>query len=67
MLVITSTADLKRYLETRLNMARNQGKTQLTVGIIYGYEQSIEAVQALLEHEKEKNSDILKERSATDV
>jgi hypothetical protein len=73
MLVITSTADLKRYLETRLKFAQAQERTSdkklgtQAVGMIYAFEESIRAVNALLEHEKEKMVNFLKGESATDV
>lgn len=48
MLTITSPTDLKCYLETRLKMAEKQGKNQHTNGMVFAFEESIRAVDALI-------------------
>lgn len=53
MLVLKDLTDLKKYLETRLAMARNQEATRdkklgtQAIGMIYAFEESIRAVDAL--------------------
>lgn len=60
-LKIVSLADLKKYLETRKEMAEKQGKTMLPGdsrgqcrGMVYAFEESIKAVEALLQETEDK-------------
>lgn len=55
MLLIRDLPDLKKYLESRRDMAKGQNKSGrdiMSVGIVYGFEQAIEAVQALIDNDK---------------
>lgn len=55
MLLIRDLPDLKKYLESRRDMAKGQNKSGsdiIGVGIVYGFEQAIEAVQALIDNDK---------------
>lgn len=64
MLVIKSTADLLKYLETRKKMVEAQATAMLmgysqghAKGVVYGFDEAIRAVQALLESEKSSVSE----------
>lgn len=50
MLLIKDAADLKKYLETRLRMAKLQAQDEVTKGMRYAFEESIKAVDALLQY-----------------
>jgi hypothetical protein len=60
MLVIRDFEDLRKYLATRLQMARGQEATTnkkigtQAVGMIYAFEEAIKAVDALASHWQEK-------------
>lgn len=61
MLVIRDLPDLLKYLETRKEMAEKQTHGTRAdlgrgIGMVYAYEQSIEAVKALMtnNHEEER-------------
>lgn len=65
MLMIKDLADLKKYLETRRDMAKKQTTTASSVrkaeifdanqkGMVFAFEESIKAVEALMETERLK-------------
>lgn len=63
MLTIRNTDDLHKYLKTRLEMARGQvsardkNATTQALGMIFAFEESIKAVEALMSNPTFDNDD----------
>jgi len=62
MLVITSIPDLLKYLQTRKSYAEKQQSVRSHAharhcGMVYAFDEAIRAVEALINHQTDKDSD----------